>query len=499
MVKLPGWIFRAAKLSFACVLLIASIRPSWASAQATDDPWAAPVNLSYSGAATNPDIVSDSEGFVHVVWQDDVGNYVYSRFDGDQWSLAETTDLNSVFQLPGPDEPVDPFQMANYTGPNPLFIAGPEKRIFAFWINPEGRVYVSNVDNQSFKDRMAWGSGRLITPGAASFAAAVDALGSLHVAFLRTADDPENPPGIYYKQSKINGGGWTKPVRLYESPYLRTLAQGEAHLSVTTAETEGTTRVYVAWDNRPRKQVLLAQSADGGQNWEQPTLIEGPAPNAELTGPFNIQVGAKRDSVVLVWHRGQPGGACNQVYQSSRDGGATWSDPQPMLENLLDCVHSNEFVTRLANNSEGLLYFLTETQGQLYLSAWNGRRWSELQAQPALSGFEDPEIFTEVIYGCHRASLLEEQLYVVGCDEGGGGDVWVTSRDLGSSASWFSSPVWSPPSPITDENLEMESVELVATSDDLIHAFFSQRQDPAIYYTHWDGEMWSHITSALEL
>src|SRR5688572_33064034 len=94
MVKLPGWIFRAAKLSFACVLLIASIRPSWASAQATDDPWAAPVNLSYSGAATNPDIVSDSEGFVHVVWQDDVGNYVYSRFDGDQWSLAETTDLN---------------------------------------------------------------------------------------------------------------------------------------------------------------------------------------------------------------------------------------------------------------------------------------------------------------------------------------------------------------------------------------------------------------------
>src|SRR5215207_11168404 len=194
--------FRLAKLLFACALFIAPIRPSSALAQATDDPWTEPVNLSHSGVAIKPNIVTDSEGFVHVVWQDDLGNYVYSRFDGDQWSLPETTDLNSVFRLPGPHEPVDPLQMANYTGPNPLFITGPDKRIFAFWINPEGRVYVSNVDNQNFKDEVAWGSGRLITPGAASFAASVDALGGLHAAFLRTADDPDNPPGIYYTQSK---------------------------------------------------------------------------------------------------------------------------------------------------------------------------------------------------------------------------------------------------------------------------------------------------------
>ena len=45
----------------------------------------------------------------------------------------------------------------------------------------------------------------------------------------------------------------------------------------------------------------------------------------------------------------------------------------------------------------------------------------------------------------------------------------------------------------------MEAVELVATGDDLIHAFFSQHQDPAIYYTYWDGELWSRITPVLEL
>ena len=113
--------FRLAKLLFACTLFIAPIRPSSVLAQDTDDPWTEPLNLSHSGVAIKPNMVTDSEGFIHVIWQDDLGNYVYSRFDGDQWSSPEITDLNSVFRLPGPDEPVDPFQMANYTGPNPLF------------------------------------------------------------------------------------------------------------------------------------------------------------------------------------------------------------------------------------------------------------------------------------------------------------------------------------------------------------------------------------------
>jgi hypothetical protein len=170
-----------------------------------------------------------------------------------------------------------------------------------------------------------------------------------------------------------------------------------------------------------------------------------------------------------------------------------------MIEDLLGCALSNEFVTGLANSPKVPLYFLTITKTQVFLTAWNGFQWSQPQAQPILSGFEEPEIYTDVIYGCHRASLLGERLYIVGCDQGGGGDVWVTSRDLGSNTSWSYLPVWSQPSPVTDDNLEMEAVELVATGDDLIHAFFSQRQDSVIYYTYWDGELWSRIAPVLEL
>src|SRR5262249_5956588 len=149
-----------------------------------------------------------------------------------------------------------------YGGPNPLLTAGPNQDIFAFWISPQGRLLTSRVKNPNFPYVAAWDSERLITPDVVAFDAAVDARGEVHLAFLRTADDPANPPGIYYTHSKYSGRNWAVPVLLYGSPYFRKLGEGEANLSLATAGMAEAVRVYVAWDNRPRKQVLLTQSAD---------------------------------------------------------------------------------------------------------------------------------------------------------------------------------------------------------------------------------------------
>jgi hypothetical protein len=483
----------------ACALLLASIPHSWALARSTDDPWDVPLNISHSGVAVNPTIVIDSEAVVHAVWQDDMANFLYTRLNDDQWSAPEKTELNRLFRMPADSESIDRSQLATYTGPNPLFVAGSGPYIFAFWISPQGKLFTSKVTNRNFHLVSAWDSGGVVASDVTSFAVAVDARGEWHLAYFQTVDVPKYPAGIYYTRSRNNGWNWAVPELLYESSYFRRLGEGEGNLSIATAGTEDVQRIYIAWDNRPRKQVLLAQSADGGQSWEQPTLVAGPAPDPGLAEPFNIHVGANQESVVLVWQSGRPGGACSQIYQSSSDGGATWSDPQTMINVLLGCGQSNEFVTGLANSSESLLYFLTETESQIYLSAWNGIQWSEPQEQPVLDGFEDPEIFTKVDYGCHRASLLGARLYVIGCDQGEGDDVWVTSRDLGSETSWFKPPVWSQLSPVTSDKLEVEAVELVATEDGLIHAFFSQRQESVIYYAYWDGELWSNITPVLNL
>jgi hypothetical protein len=387
--------FRLMGLLLGSALFIASITPSWVLAQSASDPWAEPVNLSHSGIAKNPAFVIDSEGVGHVVWQDDRANFVYTRLDGNQWSLPETTSLNRLFRLslPGGSGATQP---TIYTGPNPLFVAGPGQFTFAFWISPEGRLYTSKVRNPDFEDGRAWDYKRLVTREAASFAVGVDARGDLHLAYVRTIPGPESPAGIYYTRSKDNGSSWSPPVLLYESSYLRRLGEGEANISLAIAGEEDAQHIYIAWDNRPRKQVFLAQSADGGGSWEQPKLVAGPEPDSGVASPFNIHVGANQESIVLVWQSGRPGGSCSQIYQSSPDSGASWSQPQPMTEGLFGCAQSNAFVTGLTDSSEDLLYFLTETQSQIYLSAWNRKKWSQPQGQQTLSGFEEPEIYTGV-------------------------------------------------------------------------------------------------------
>ena len=501
-VKLLEWVFRLASLLFTSAILIASTTPSRVLAQSTDDPWTVPMNLSQSGFAKNPAFVIDSDGVGHVIWQDDLENYVYSKFDDDQWSAPEMTDLDRMFRLPLTVERTRGSEPMIYTGPNPLFVAG-SGQIFAFWITPEGRLLTSKVSNSNFDHYAAWDSVRVISHQAASFAVDVDARGEWHLAFLRTAEDSITPAGMYYTHSRNNGWDWAVPVLLYESPYLRRLDEGEANLSLTTAESDDTQHIFIAWDNRPRKQVLMMQSADGGKSWGQPVQVAGPEPDSGLADPSNIQISTNQDSVVLVWQNGRITDGllptCSQIYQYSRDAGATWSKPQPMIENLSNCAQTNKFVNGLATTPESPLYFLTETKSQTYLSAWKGREWSQPQAQSILTGFEEPEIYTQVVYGCHRASLSGERLYIIGCDEGEGGDVWVTSRDVGSNTSLFKLPVWSQLSPVTSESNEVEAVELVSTDDGSIHALFSQNQNPAIYYTYWNGESWSRITPVLEM
>ncbi|MGH2522873.1 MAG: hypothetical protein ACRDH2_10260, partial [Anaerolineales bacterium] len=125
---------------FAAALVITSATPRRASAQSTDDPWAVPLNLSHSGAAKNPVILIDSDSTVHVVWQDAFANYVYTHFDGGQWSAPQPTNLHARFGLPASQAATDRSEAPLYTGPNPLFMAGPGRYIFAFWTTPRGSL-----------------------------------------------------------------------------------------------------------------------------------------------------------------------------------------------------------------------------------------------------------------------------------------------------------------------------------------------------------------------
>jgi hypothetical protein len=219
--------------------------------------------------------------------------------------------------------------------------------------------------------------------------------------------------------------------------------------------------------------------------------------------PFNIQVFADGESVLRIWQSGVPGSSCIQYYQWSMDGGYTWSEAQVMLEDLYSCPQENQLFT----NDEGLALLMTMIQDQIYFLAWDGSQWSEPQAQGDIYNFEDPETYTQVIYRCRQSGYTgEDQILMIGCDEGEGGDIWFTKRPLEPVDDWFPpSSVWSAPIPVATTDSEITSPVMVADDEGGMHAFWSQADgssrnvaETLIHYSGWDGDRWSRPIVVLD-
>jgi hypothetical protein len=485
--------------------LAAVVNPPGALAQSADPQWTTPQNLSNSGAATDPTVWVEDETSLNALWQDAYANFVYARYSGGQWGAPQPTNLHQLFGYPASavavrdsTTPERVSLAALPVGPNPLLLTGPGRYVYGFWITSEGLLYASRAPAGGVADVATWGGPQLVSSAAASFVAAVDAGGGVHLAYLQTGDTAGNPAGIYYTRSSNDGETWAASLPLYASLYLRGVSQSEANLSLTAAGTPEAPRLYLAWDDRPRKRVLLVTSVNGGVNWDQPRQVAGPVPDSGLAGPFGVRVGAVNDSAVLVWQYGEPNGACTQYFQASGDGGVTWSEASAMAVDLPGCAQSNDFVGGSGAGPEGMLYLLTNMKSQVVLSAWNGSQWSAPQSQPILTGFTDPEIYTPVLLGCHRAAWFEAKLFVTGCG-GEKGDIWITHREITAVESWFASLVWSQPALIAAENPNVAALELAVTGDNVVHAFLSQREDAAIYYSRWDGTAWSRLTPVLQV
>src|SRR5215216_724598 len=72
-------------------------------AQSVQD-WSEPVNLSNSGAASNPSIVADSNGNLHVLWADEFEGYKYveSTDGGTTWTAPVTVKYPFSAKAPPP-------------------------------------------------------------------------------------------------------------------------------------------------------------------------------------------------------------------------------------------------------------------------------------------------------------------------------------------------------------------------------------------------------------
>ena len=207
-------------------------------------------------------------------------------------------------------------------------------------------------------------------------------------------------------------------------------------------------------------------------------------------------------SALLTWEVGDPGSTCVLFYQLSEDGGGKWSQAQPIMENLIGCPQE----MRLIHGNEGLTYMIANLQEQVYLLAWNGKRWSTPQPQLTLNSFIDEGTYNTVYLRCRNFAYLPEKgsLLVVGCDSGSGGDIWLTSRPMGGPSDWYTAePAWMQSSLIYSGSGSIQSPLIIADPVKGMHVFWSQTDSTVsisgetgnnlittIYYAFWDGEHW---------
>lgn len=469
-----------------------------ATPQATGAPsanWSVPYNLSRSGGAADPQLLGDSNGRYHAIWQDAIDGFMYASGDGYNWSAplrieAPFSTRQYFTDLPeGAETPQFP----------PRLIADATGSIHAFWVDDSGPgqpiLYHSETPAAQLAQFSAWSARTAVDSGVSAVTAAADEAGRLHVAYVRNRESDGKSPGIYYVQQRADGT-WSAPISLYYSRYLRMADEETANVQIAA----GSDGVHIAWDDPGREQVFIARSADGGQTWgpiqEVDHRTADDAPEAE--GPGQIRVGLSAAGPIIVWRAGHTSGElCTQYFRFSADGGATWSTTEQLSESLPGCLASAEFIRA------GMPVLLGTTQTneldqRAYLLAWDGTRWSEPQMQPSLSSFNNSETNQLVNLQCLRGIGAGDRLNVIGCDAGAGQDVWWSTRPLNDVAGWFGAPsLWQGPEPIAITNGATGGLLLVADELGATHLYWHEAGGATISYSRREGQTWTPVVAVI--
>jgi hypothetical protein len=490
------------RLTFIIILVLVSfnlLNLQLVRGQSADQGWTIPTNLSHSGATTSPAMVIDNNKVIHVIWQDNHASLYYADNIGNRWSTPK------IVKFP-------------FGNTIPRFLTDSKGQIYAFWTNDQGSLYSSTVPQNHVGDSSAWSEPQWIADSAVIADAVIDPQNQVHIAYVTSSDTGDFPAGVYYRHSSLKGT-WFKAIALYVSPYLRHLSEPMANIQISSDNASSPTQLYVVWDNPARKQIYMVKSVDDGNTWGNPVEIDGPKANSTSLTPLKIRSVANNNNVMLIWqvgelptasnHEGTSTGAstiseainCTQHFQISSDGGKTWSKNEEILKDIKACVQDYQF---FSIGNDVTLLMLSTTQNQVFLVAWDGKTWSTPQSQTSLSSFEDPEIFNSVNYDCRQANQIgNEELVVVGCDKGGGGDIWTTSRKLGSLKDWFPPPpVWSAPVLVATSQSAILSPNAVAGPGEQFNAFWNQADETnpntqAIYYSSLVGTHWSRPVGVL--
>jgi hypothetical protein len=469
------------------ILLIYPVFSIPASAQTEDDDWQPPINLSKSGANSDPIFLIDSYGKFQIIWKDTYNlNFVFSSWDGNTWSTP------NVGNFPFPYE-------------NNLLklVADNQGKIHAFWTDSENDLYYSRVLAENFSTLPSqWITAQLLESSVAGIDISVDGNNNVHLAIMRSENLKNNiTPGVFYMVYSNENAVWSQTTELDSSSYLRTVTPDESNIDIALAENSiGLDSVFIAWSNPSRARLFFVSSTDAGVTWDSPVEIVGPNAAFGIVSPFDIMIEANEDQLLALWKVRDAGNNCSQEYKWSIDQGKTWSDQKELFDSQTGCPEENHLYK--TDNGEFLLFSFINKQPSFL--AWNGSSWSNPQPQYDFVNFLDPDTKRNLDLQCREAALHGNSFYVVGCDLDLNQDIWITSRQIRSTEGWFPSPSsWNTPEILTNPNRRISS--LISVADKTSAYLFwvqsswsdTQTDNASIHYARWNGNQWTFPSSII--
>lgn len=441
--------------------------------------WSDPINLSGSGAASNPLLVIDESGAFHVLWIDKYDGYKYTEStDGITWTPPKIVKF--------PFLPVDS---------QPVLIADSKGFIHIFWRNSKNILNYAKTAQENLGSPSAWLTTSIIDTTVYDFDVHLNTNGKLNISYIRNPVSGEEPSGVYYRQSTDGGFSWSGQKILYESQYFRSLTPEDAHIRIGVSGGEAENKVYVVWDDRSLKRIFMAKSSDAGLSWGASTEIVAPKADLGFESPFNIEIDEFKDTLLLMWQVGKPGVRCTQFSQWSTNDGESWSTPTKMFDEFITCPEKSRFLPVEQLYSMALM----SIQGDLSLMAWNGETWSSPETESGLSFMSNPVTFDTIIFRCQQVVPYKNNLFVVGCDQGPGGDIWFTSRQLDPAEILFPPPsAWGIAKDVATIPQKISSLVSVPDQANNVHALWVQSalsdtssEKPRILYARLSGDEWS--------
>jgi len=154
------------------------------------------VNISKSGAASQPIITVAPDGTLHALWWDAIEGEKYARGTGitqTLWSKPVTVPAivgkRSTFLNPQTGKTAESLAAPR----EPHLLSDARNNIYAFWFDADDQL----LGAQTLSGE--WSGGAVLADSALNVSIVSDVTGILHLAYIRTLNTPGNPSGVYYR------------------------------------------------------------------------------------------------------------------------------------------------------------------------------------------------------------------------------------------------------------------------------------------------------------